>query len=51
MRDSIPGIIRLYEEDQLQQYMKELDNIEEPDDKTGYAHDEKVLMKVLKALH
>lgn len=46
-----PGIIRLYEEDQLQQYMKELDNIEEPDDKTGYAHDEKVLMKVLKALH
>lgn len=46
-----PGIIRLYEENQLHQYLKELDNIETPDNKTGYAHDEQVLMKLLKALH
>lgn len=46
-----PGIIRLYEEDQLQQYLKELDNLEEPDDKTGLTHDEKVLMKILRMLN
>ncbi len=45
-----PGIIRLYEEDNLQQYLKELDKLEEPDDKTGHTGEEKVLMKILKAL-
>ena len=45
-----PGIIRLYEEDKLQQYLQELDALEEPDDKTGHTADEKVLMKLLKSL-
>lgn len=46
-----PGIIRLFEEDQLQQYLQELDTIEEPDDKTDHTEEEKVLMKILKTLH
>jgi DNA topoisomerase-1 len=46
-----PGIIRLYEEDNLQKYLKELDTLEEPDDKTGHTVEEKVLMKILKTLH
>jgi DNA topoisomerase-1 len=45
-----PGIIRLYEEDNLLQYLKSLDDIEEPDDKTDLTSDEKVLMKILKTL-
>lgn len=45
-----PGIIRLYEENNLQQYLKELDKLEEPDDKTGLTGEEKILMKILKAL-
>ncbi|RAW01788.1 DNA topoisomerase IB [Pseudochryseolinea flava] len=46
-----PSIIKLYEENNLKKYLKELDNIEEPDERTGLAHDEKVLMKILKSLH
>jgi DNA topoisomerase I len=45
-----PGIIRLYEEDNLKQYLKDLDTLEEPDDKSGHTGEEKVLMKILKAL-
>jgi DNA topoisomerase-1 len=45
-----PEIIRLYEENNLNRYIKELDAIEEPDRKTGLAHDEEVLMKVLRRI-
>ncbi len=45
-----PGIIRLYEENTLSRYLKELDEIEEPDERTGYAAEEKILMKILKDL-
>lgn len=43
-----PGLIRLYEENNLQRYLKELDNLEKPDDKTGLTKEENVLMKILK---
>lgn len=46
-----PGIIRLYEEHNLQKYLKELDDLETPDDKTGLTGEEEVLMKVLKQFH
>jgi DNA topoisomerase-1 len=46
-----PGIIRLYEEDNLLQYLKALDDIEEPDEKTDLTTDEKILMRILKTLN
>jgi DNA topoisomerase-1 len=45
-----PGIISMYENDEINNYLKELDGIEEPDDKSGLAKDEKILMKVLRKL-
>lgn len=45
-----PGIIRLYEENSLNKYLKELDKIEKPDDLSGLASEEKVLMKILQEL-
>ena len=45
-----PGILKLYEEKNLAKYLKELDNIEKPDDLTGLTSEEKVLMKILKEL-
>ncbi|MCW3074498.1 MAG: topoisomerase [Flaviaesturariibacter sp.] len=45
-----PGIIRLYEENSLAKYLKQLDAIEAPDDLTGLTSEEKVLMKILKEL-
>ena len=45
-----PGIIKLYETAEIENYLKELDGIEEPDKKSGLTKDEKVLMKVLKHL-
>ncbi len=45
-----PGVIKLYEEKALGKYTKELDAIEKEDGLTGYASDEKVLMKILKEL-
>ena len=45
-----PGVIRLYEEDSLHEYLTELDKIEQPDNLTGYATGEKILMKILKDL-
>lgn len=42
-----PGIIRLYEEQNLEKYMKELDKIEKNDNLTGLTSEEKVLMKIL----
>ena len=45
-----PGIIDMYANAEIENYFKELDGIEEPDEKTGLTKDEKVLMKVLKQL-
>jgi DNA topoisomerase-1 len=45
-----PGIIKLYEEKNLDKYLKELDIIENPDDLTGLTSEEKVMMKILKEL-
>jgi DNA topoisomerase I len=45
-----PEIIRLYEEDNLQKYLNELDAIEKPDDVSDLTQEEKVLMKILKKL-
>jgi DNA topoisomerase-1 len=42
-----PGIIRLYEEKNLNKYLKELDTIEEPDQLTGLTSEERVMMKIL----
>ena len=50
-----PGIISLYEENNLGKYLKELDEKEtekrEETDQPGLHHEEKVLMKILKGLH
>ncbi len=46
-----PGLIRLYEENNLDKYLKELDALEKPDNNSGHAHEEKVLMKILKGFH
>ena len=45
-----PGVIKLYEEKNLNKYLKELDKIEEPDELAGLTSEEKVLMKILKEL-
>lgn len=45
-----PGIIRLYEENNLNKYLKELDAIEKPDDLSGLTSEERVLMKILQQL-
>lgn len=45
-----PGIIQLYEEQQLSSYLKQLDKIEEPDDAASLTSEEKVLMKLLKKI-
>lgn len=46
-----PGLIRLYEENNLDKYLKELDALEENDSKSGLTKEEKVLMKILKQFH
>ena len=45
-----PGLIKLYEEKNLQKYIAGLDEIEEPDDASTLTTAEKVLMKILKGL-
>jgi len=45
-----PGIINLYENNEIEKYLTELDGIEEPNDKSGLTKDEKILMKVLEKL-
>jgi DNA topoisomerase-1 len=45
-----PGIIRLYEEQNLHKYLNELDKIEATDNLTGLTSEERVLMKILKEL-
>ena len=44
------GLIKLYEEKNLQKYLTGLDEIEHPDDVSGLTTSEKILMKVLKSL-
>ncbi len=43
-----PALLQLYEQNNLTAYMKELDNIEKPDNKAGFTQEERVLMKILK---
>jgi DNA topoisomerase-1 len=45
-----PGLIKLYEENNLKQYVDKLDEIEKPDDASGLTCSEQVLMKILKSL-
>lgn len=45
-----PGLLSLYEENNLQKYLSGLDEIEHPDDASGLTTSEKVLMKILKSL-
>jgi len=45
-----PGIIRLYEEQSLEKYFKELDNIEKDDNLSGLTSEERMLMRILKEL-
>ena len=45
-----PGIIKLYEEQNLSKYLQELDKIEEPDKTADHTTAEKVLMSILKEL-
>ncbi|MBC7903068.1 MAG: DNA topoisomerase IB [Gemmatimonadaceae bacterium] len=44
-----PGLVSLYEENKLSKYIKELDKLEVPDDKSGLTAEELVLMKILKS--
>lgn len=45
-----PGIIRLYEENKLNKYLKELDFIEQDDNTSSLTREENVLMKLLNKL-
>ena len=45
-----PGLIRLYEENNLNQYISKLDKIEEPEKPGGLTGSEQILMKILKNL-
>jgi DNA topoisomerase-1 len=45
-----PGLIRLYEENSLSQYISKLDKIEEPEKPGGLTGSEQILMKILKNL-
>ena len=46
-----PGLIKLYEENNLNKYLGELNEIEEPDNRAGLTSEEKILMKILQSLH
>jgi DNA topoisomerase-1 len=45
-----PGLIRLYEENNLSRYLKELDETEDPEMSVDLTSDEKTLMRILKTL-
>ena len=45
-----PGLLKLYEENNLQKYLAGLDEIEQPDDVSGLTTSEKILIKILKSL-
>jgi DNA topoisomerase-1 len=46
-----PGIIKLYEENGLQKYLKELDTLEDTDRGSNLTSEEQVLMKILKSFN
>jgi DNA topoisomerase-1 len=46
-----PGLIRMYEENNLAKYLKQLDAVEESENASGHTQEEKVLMKILKGFH
>jgi DNA topoisomerase-1 len=46
-----PGLIALYEENNLNKYLTGLDELEKCDDKTRLHADEPVLMKILQSFH
>lgn len=46
-----PGLIRLYEENNLQQHLEELDKVGRSDSRTSLTGEEQVLMKILKQFH
>jgi len=46
-----PGLIELYEQNSLNKYMQELENLEEPDDVSGLTAEERILMKILQSFH
>jgi DNA topoisomerase-1 len=45
-----PELMRMYEDNNLEKYQKELEKLEQCDDKTDLTNDEKILMKILKAI-
>lgn len=45
-----PGIVKLYEDQQFQRYLKELDQSEDPDETWELTGEEKVLMRILKKI-
>ncbi len=46
-----PGLIELYEQDNLHKYLQELDKMEVNDENTGLTSEEKVLMKILQSFN
>jgi DNA topoisomerase-1 len=42
-----PLVISLYENKEIEKYFKQLDSIEEDDNKSGLTADEKMIMKIL----
>jgi DNA topoisomerase-1 len=46
-----PALLTLYEEKNLQKYLKDLDAQEVPDGQADLTTDEKILMKILRSLH
>ncbi|NOT76038.1 MAG: DNA topoisomerase IB [Cyclobacteriaceae bacterium] len=46
-----PGIIKLYEENGLTKYLKEIEGSDQLEDSPELHHDEKILLKILKGLH
>lgn len=43
-----PALIEMYQNKQLSNYLKEIDEIEKPDDISGLTNEEKLLMRILK---
>lgn len=46
-----PGLIDLYEQNNLNKYLSNLDLLEKPDDRSGLTAEELVLMKILQSFH
>ena len=46
-----PGLIQMYQDNKLHRYLKELDQLEVPDDVSGLTKEEQVLMKILKLMN